>query len=128
MPPVSYNIPVPAPSRSHMMSSARCWLVALLVMLPCSAGAAEPLRRIAFGSCASQERPQPIWDAVIAAKPELFLFLGNSIYADTDNTEVLKAKYAQLAAVPGFQKLLQTCPLTYAIWDDHDYGTPDAGA
>jgi alkaline phosphatase D len=111
------------------MSIARRWLLALvLVALPVPAAASEPLRRIAFGSCASQERPQPIWDAIIAAKPELFLFLGNTIYADTDNVEVLKAKYSQLAAVPGYQKLLQTCPLVYATWDDHDYGTPDAGA
>src|SRR5262245_16051421 len=111
------------------MSVARWSLIALiLIALPVPAPASEPLRRIAFGSCASQERPQPIWDAIVATKPELFLFLGNSIYADTDSVEVLKAKYAQLAAVPGYQKLIQTCPLVYAVWDDHDYGTPDAGA
>src|SRR4051812_499979 len=56
------------------------------------------LSRIAFGSCASQERPQPIWDAVVAQKPDLFVLLGDNIYGDTDNPEVLKAKYAQLAA------------------------------
>src|SRR5262245_27222992 len=83
--------------------------------------APPPPRRIAFGSCASQEKPQPIWDAVVAARPDLFLFLGDNIYGDTDNAEVLKAKYAQLAAVPGYQKLLQTCPVL-ATWDDHDYG------
>jgi alkaline phosphatase D len=82
--------------------------------------------RIAFGSGASQERSQPIWDAVVAAKPDLFAFLGDNIYADTDNLEVLKAKYAQLAAVPGYQKLLKTCPVV-ATWDDHDYGLSDAG-
>src|SRR4051794_4812577 len=70
-----------------------------------------PPARIAFGSSASQERPQPIWDAVVAARPDLFLFLGDCIYGDTDNPEVLKAKYAQLAAVPGYQKLLKTCPV-----------------
>jgi len=97
-------------------------------MFPLSANAAEPIKRIAFGSCASQEKDQPIWDPIVAAKPELFLFLGNTIYADTDNAEVLKAKYAQLAAVPGYQKLLQNSPMVYATWDDHDFGTPDAGA
>src|SRR5437762_9465916 len=133
-PPYPITFPSPPLSRSHAMSVARFWLIALIAVTrgayatPPAAPAAEPLRRIAFGSCASQERPQPIWDAVIATKPELFLFLGNTIYADTDNTEVLKAKYAQLAAVPGYQRLLQTCPLVYATWDDHDYGTPDAGA
>jgi len=91
------------------------------------ADAPPAISRIAFGSCASQERPQPIWEAVIAARPELFLFLGDNIYGDTDNTEILKQKYAQLGAVPGFQKLIKTCPIL-ATWDDHDYGTDDAGA
>ncbi len=45
--------------------------------------AVESLRRIAFGSCATQARPQPIWDAVVAARPELTLLLGDNIYADT---------------------------------------------
>src|SRR5262245_28721475 len=86
-----------------------------------------PISRIAFGSCASQEKPQPIWEAIVAARPELFLFLGNNIYGDTDNTEILKQKYAQLGAVPGFQKLIKTCPIL-ATWDSHDYGVDDAGA
>jgi alkaline phosphatase D len=39
---------------------------------------------------------------------------------------VLTAKYAQLAAQPGFARLRETTPLA-AIWDDHDYGENDAG-
>ena len=31
-----------------------------------------PLTRIAFGSCADQAKPQPIWDAVLAYKPDGF--------------------------------------------------------
>ena len=57
----------------------------------------------------------------------MFVFLGDNIYGDTDNVEVLKAKYAQLAAMPGYQKLLKTCPVI-ATWDDHDYGLNDGGA
>lgn len=101
------------------------------IVIPLLAAADFPdsprvLSRIAFGSCASQERPQPIWDAIVAQKPDLCVLIGDNIYGDTDNPEVLKAKYAQLAAVPGFQKLLKTCPLI-ATWDDHDYGANDAG-
>src|SRR3989337_529307 len=40
------------------------------------------LTRIAFGSCAKQTKDQPIWDAVLAAKPDLFVFLGDNIYGD----------------------------------------------
>ena len=42
------------------------------------------LNRIAFGSCAKHWQHQPIWEKVIAAKPDLFLFLGDAIYADND--------------------------------------------
>lgn len=88
--------------------------------------AQAPVRRIAFGSCANQGRPQPIWDAVNALKPEVFLFLGDNIYADTTSMEVMKKKYDQFAAIPGFQRLKQSSKIL-ATWDDHDYGKNDAG-
>ncbi|HLF10349.1 MAG TPA: alkaline phosphatase family protein, partial [Gammaproteobacteria bacterium] len=43
----------------------------------------QPLTRIAFGSCASQDKEQPIWETVLDARPELFIFLGDNIYGDT---------------------------------------------
>ncbi len=87
----------------------------------------KPPTLIAFGSCAQQEKPQPIWEAVVAAKPDVFVFLGDNIYGDSENIDVLKAKYDKLAAVPGFQKLKAACPLL-ATWDDHDFGGDDEGA
>ena len=90
-------------------------------------GGGAPVTRIAVGSCARQDKPQPIWDAVIAAKPDLFLFLGDNIYGDTEDMDVMRAKYAQLGAVPGFAKLREQCRVL-ATWDDHDYGVNDGGA
>ena len=89
--------------------------------------AAEPLTRIAFGSCATQERPQPIWDAVLASRPQRLLLLGDNIYADTRDMDVMRRKYAKLAAMPGFRKLRESCPIL-ATWDDHDLGANDAGS
>jgi alkaline phosphatase D len=114
------------------MSRRVAWVVLSAVLVLSQAGARaggqeRPLRRIAFGSCAQQDRPQPIWEAVVAARPELFLFLGDTVYGDTKDMEVLRKKYAQLAALPGWQKLRKTCPVL-ATWDDHDYGANDAGA
>lgn len=85
------------------------------------------LRRIAFGSCADQDKEQPIWDAILAAKPDLFIFLGDNIYGDTEDMTELRARYAKLASKPGFIKLRETVPIA-AIWDDHDYGADDSGA
>jgi alkaline phosphatase D len=84
------------------------------------------LTRIGFGSCAEGGKEQPIWEAVLAAKPELFLFLGDNIYGDTRDMAVLRAKYAELARHPGFTKLRDTTPLA-VTWDDHDFGEDDAG-
>jgi alkaline phosphatase D len=87
----------------------------------------RPLTRIAFGSCAKQDKDQPIWEAIFAAKPDLFVFLGDNIYADTRDPKVMAAKYATLAAKPHFKRLRDTVPVV-AIWDDHDFGENDAGA
>jgi alkaline phosphatase D len=84
------------------------------------------LSRIAFGCCADQDRPQPVWDPVLARHNDLFIFLGDNIYADTRDMAVMKAKYAKLAAIPGFKRLRETTPLV-AMWDDHDFGENDAG-
>lgn len=83
-------------------------------------------RRIAFGSCAHQDKPQPVWDAILAARPDLFIFLGDNIYADTRDVDALRAQYAKLGAQPGFKKLREAVPIL-AIWDDHDFGENDSG-
>jgi len=95
---------------------------------------AGPLTRIAFGSCADQNKPCPIWDTIVAAKPDLSIMLGDTIYADIENGKHVKSSperiaacYAELAKVPGWQKLKEAAPMM-ATWDDHDYGHNDAGA
>lgn len=116
-----------------MIDRARRHTLALLGLSPLALpvprllAADAALTRIAFGSCLHQDKPQPIWDAVLASEPELFIFLGDNIYGDSDDPAVLAAKYAQLAAVPGFRRLRERAAVL-AIWDDHDYGRNDAGA
>jgi alkaline phosphatase D len=96
----------------------------------------QVLTRIAFGSCANQEVEQPIWDAILAYRPELFLFTGDNVYGDyfngrpvTDESrllETLTTAYARAAMIPGMRRLRETVP-HLATWDDHDYGKNDAG-
>ena len=92
----------------------------------------KPLARIAFGSCADQDKPLPVFDTIAATKPELLLLIGDNIYADLDRMrkvtpEVIKEKYDALGKLPGYQKLKAACPIM-ATWDDHDLGKNDAGA
>ncbi len=86
----------------------------------------RPISRIAFGSCADQTRAQPIWRAVSAARPDLFIFLGDNVYGDTEDMTVLAEKYARLGCNPEFRSFRLHTPIL-ATWDDHDYGRNDAG-
>ena len=105
-------------------------LFILLTLLSASTSVADaeekPLSRIMFGSCARENQPQPIWNTIVKQNPEAFLFIGDNIYGDSRDVEVLRAKYKALFEKPGFVKLRETCPLL-ATWDDHDYGENDAG-
>lgn len=113
----------------------------LLAVLAClwagSAAAAvpapdAPVVRVAFGSCADQDKPCPAWDAVLKAAPDTLVLLGDTIYADLDKSkavtaELIRSKYAALNQLPAFQQLRQSARLL-GTWDDHDYGKNDAGS
>jgi len=85
-----------------------------------------PLSLITFGSCCHQNREQPIWNALIAKQPQMFLMIGDNIYGDSEDMEVLKAKYEMLGNNSGFKKFRASTPFL-ATWDDHDYGVNDGG-
>lgn len=81
---------------------------------------------IAFGSCSDEDDTVQLWREVILQKPALWIWLGDNVYADTTDTEVIKAKYERQKNHPDYQKLLSTCPII-GTWDDHDYGVNDGG-
>ncbi|MAW60423.1 MAG: hypothetical protein CMJ94_06270 [Planctomycetes bacterium] len=83
------------------------------------------LERIALGSCNKQNHPTPLWQPLIESDPDLFLFLGDNVYADTLDPAAIQAAYDQLATQPGFARLRREVPIL-ATWDDHDYGWNDS--
>ena len=92
------------------------------------------VNRIAFGSCAFQWEPQPIWHAVAKVQPELFLFLGDNIYGDwhgeepfIPSAESLMADYQMLFDKPEFSTVREQVHFM-ATWDNHDYGLHNGGA
>jgi alkaline phosphatase D len=105
--------------------------VAATALAPAGLSAQErrPLTRIAFGSCAEQADSQPIWDAILAYKPELFIFAGDNVYGDFSTADAgpLRKAYAAAEVVAGYNKLRDSVS-HLAIWDDHDYGLNDGGA
>lgn len=86
----------------------------------------KPIEKIAFGSCGHQIGEQFIWNSVVAMEPQLWIWLGDNIYGDTEDMEVLRRKYQQLGDNYNYQLLKEKCPII-ATWDDHDYGVNDGG-
>lgn len=103
------------------------FLAGLIFSLISEAQKSLPLvSRIAFGSCAEEHKPQPILDLVVKHKPDIFVYLGDNIYGDTHDMNLLQAKYDSLAVKPEFQRLKKNVKL-FATWDDHDFGWNDSG-
>jgi alkaline phosphatase D len=106
----------------------------LVLLLAASLWPAGPqAETIVFGSCLRQWQPQPVWQAIRAAEPDAFVFVGDNVYTDTGPNRLLpeperiELSYQALAESPGFRALRETAPV-YGTWDDHDYGRNDAGA
>ena len=118
-------------------------LLATLVLLGVSVSLASDTvderasSRIAFGSCAVQDKPMPVWSAVVDRDPDAFLFLGDNVYADTGAYKLMpsprnyEVAYERLKKNPDFNKFLVASRAreidVFATWDDHDYGLNDGG-
>uniref|UniRef100_K3WK28 PhoD-like phosphatase metallophosphatase domain-containing protein n=1 Tax=Globisporangium ultimum (strain ATCC 200006 / CBS 805.95 / DAOM BR144) TaxID=431595 RepID=K3WK28_GLOUD len=117
-------------------------LRAMSALFPTVDLVATPLQRVAFGSCNDQAEKQPLWNAILARDPQLWLWMGDVIYGDykdmrdpmayippfhffRDATpEMLKDNLQALN--DDFMRFRQTVPII-AVWDDHDFGINDGG-
>jgi alkaline phosphatase D len=83
--------------------------------------------RVAFGSCArlQYDAVQRIWDVATALEPDLMLWLGDNIYADTDVPATIAEVYRRQRLVERLQPLLRSTP-SLATWDDHDFAYNDS--
>ncbi|WP_420400251.1 alkaline phosphatase D family protein [Flagellimonas sp.] len=86
----------------------------------------SPTFRITFGSCNKQDMDNPFWDDILDLDPQLWIWGGDNIYADTDDMELLKSMYDKQNKVEGYAVLKSKIPVI-GTWDDHDYGLNDGG-
>lgn len=84
------------------------------------------LNVLAFGSCNRITLPQDIWPTISKHQPDLWMWLGDIIYADTENMQRMNAMYKAQKEAPNYQSFLQKHAVI-GIWDDHDYGQNDGG-
>jgi alkaline phosphatase D len=85
--------------------------------------------RLSVGSCANQKLEQPIWQTILADRPDFHIFGGDNVYASDRPWSLaqLRDAYALAAKQEGMMQMMASVPYM-AIWDDHDYGFNDGGA
>lgn len=82
--------------------------------------------RISFGSCNRHDLEQPLWDDIVFQKPDAWIWLGDIIYGDSENMDIIQEKYEVQASHVWYKKLVVSSQV-FGIWDDHDYGKNNAG-
>lgn len=81
---------------------------------------------LVFASCNDQNREQPLWEPILKHQPDVFVWGGDNIYADTADMQKMKADYNKVWAQPLYRQLAKETTII-GTWDDHDYGKNDAG-
>ncbi len=85
----------------------------------------QPLEHIVFGSCLDTHE-HPMLDRTLTLPRDLFIFMGDNIYADKGGIPMMQEKYTLLKSSRFFQGL-KNKPIL-ATWDDHDFGENDGGS
>jgi alkaline phosphatase D len=80
-----------------------------------------------FGSCNDQSQPQPLWKSIYNKKFDLFLMMGDNVYASHSSQKPIIDQYIKLNENADYKGLRESTPFL-ATWDDHDYGVNDGGA
>ena len=117
-----------------IMKYLLCGYALLLSSINMAAGGADTVvtdrvvSRIAFGSCNSQDKLQPLWSSIQKENPDLWIWTGDNIYADTEDPDVFREKYDRQLAKADYLSLVKSVPFLTGIWDDHDYGLNDGGS
>ena len=86
----------------------------------------KPLPKSPLGRAVTRNDHSHLWDDIVAQKPDVWVWLGDNIYGDSESMDTLSAKYAQQKSNPVYQQLRQSTPII-GVWDDHDYGVNDGG-
>lgn len=82
--------------------------------------------RVAYGSCVrfQKDSGQEIWNALPGWQPDLFFWVGDNIYGDALDPDILAEEFSRQREVANLAPLLTRIP-QLATWDDHDFGLND---
>lgn len=102
-------------------------LFTLFFLIVNSFSMASDTLKMAFGSCNRQNKTQDYWEQVASLKPHRWIWLGDNIYADTEDMGKMKDDYNRQLMAPEYVHFRTQVSID-GVWDDHDYGKNDAGA
>ena len=107
-----------------------CWAGLALAAGLVSGWAEEPVSRIGFGSCYKPEKKTGLWKAVSDLDPQVWLWLGDNVYADVIDGKYIKKDLPKDAFTRAYADLKKSEGVTtlqgfpkdrvMATWDDHD--------
>lgn len=83
--------------------------------------------KLAFGSCSDQHSPNPLLIEMAEREPDAFIWLGDIVYADSEDPEEIRIAYELLKESGEYQELINRGLPIVGTWDDHDLGQNDAG-
>lgn len=107
------------------LQTMKKWILLLFLPAIALAQKEKPLSKITLGSCSKESLPElQMWDEINAEESDLWIWLGDIIYGDSDHIDTLRTKYERQKSHPGYQQLIAETPVI-GIWDDHDYGVND---
>jgi alkaline phosphatase D len=81
---------------------------------------------IAFGSCNKQWEDQAYWKIIGNDHPDLWIWMGDIIYSDTEDMQQLRKQYELQKGHQEYLSFADSCRII-GVWDDHDYGVNDGG-
>lgn len=99
-------------------------LAALLVSCYAVPLPSKPVTNLAFGSCNAHNRDQQIWKGIADSNPDIFVWLGDVVYADTPlfpmiakSTPIpqMRAKFDAQKSSPLYSKLREKTPIV-GVW------------
>jgi alkaline phosphatase D len=85
------------------------------------------IKSVAFGSSANQDLPQPIWTTILNQKPDVFLYMGDTIQTLKPEQKPIGEQYKKLNKIPEFRAFREKIPFL-VTWNDLDYGKEHGGA
>ena len=82
----------------------------------------QPLRKIAFGSCNHSHQDQSYWRQIGQQQPDLWLWLGDTIYGDGLSMAQRRTRFQDLKNHADYAAFRQHTAIL-GTWDDHDYAS-----